>query len=184
ADEDLRAPAEEVCQRGTPLVGLESILLVDPNPRQLLPPPRQLVAAPCELLLRLEQLEPRCEPLSFRYDFRMIHLCFFSFRFCFCESHSVFLSSGSFGSFYKTCSGQMRSGRYWTSHQRRSVPRLLNTQDTLVYFAPFFSDCLVVFSRYAARRSSDPSQNWRYSSTHCAACLSVLASNCISWIRP
>ena len=62
-DEELRAPSEEVCQRGAPLVGLESILLVDPNPRQLLPPPRQLVAAPRQLLLRLEQLEPRCEPL-------------------------------------------------------------------------------------------------------------------------
>ena len=44
-DEDLRA-SEEVCQRGAPLVGLKSILLVDPNPRQLLPLPRQLVAAP------------------------------------------------------------------------------------------------------------------------------------------
>src|SRR5437870_1831108 len=62
-DEELRAPSEEVDQRGAPLVGLESILLVDPNPRQLLPSPRQLVAAPRELLLRLEQLEPRCEPL-------------------------------------------------------------------------------------------------------------------------
>ena len=62
-DEELRAPSEEVCERGAPLVGLESILLVDPDPRQLLPPPRQLVAAPRELLLRLEQLEPRCEPL-------------------------------------------------------------------------------------------------------------------------
>src|SRR5439155_820857 len=41
-DEELRTPSEEVCQRGAPLVGLESILLVDPNPRQLLPPPRQL----------------------------------------------------------------------------------------------------------------------------------------------
>src|SRR5213079_1132140 len=55
--------SEEVCQRDAPLVGLESIFLVDPNPRQLLPPPRQLVAAPRELLLRLEQLEPSCEPL-------------------------------------------------------------------------------------------------------------------------
>jgi len=45
-DEELRAPFEEVCQRGAPLVGLESILLVDPDPRQLLPSPRQLVAAP------------------------------------------------------------------------------------------------------------------------------------------
>src|SRR5205085_7221184 len=62
-DEELRAPAEEVCQRGAPLVGLESILLVDANPRQLLPAPRQLVTLPRELLLRLEQLEPRCEPL-------------------------------------------------------------------------------------------------------------------------
>jgi hypothetical protein len=58
-DEQLRTPSEEVCQRDAPLVGLESILLVDPDPRQLLPLPRQLVAAPRELLLRVEQLEPR-----------------------------------------------------------------------------------------------------------------------------
>src|SRR4029453_4016700 len=43
--------------------GLESIRLVDPHPRQLLPPPRELVAAPRELLLRLEQFDPRCPPL-------------------------------------------------------------------------------------------------------------------------
>src|SRR5207244_1065077 len=61
-DEKLRAASEEVCQRGAPLVGVESIRVVDPNPRQLLPPPRQLVAAPRELLLRLEQLEPGCKP--------------------------------------------------------------------------------------------------------------------------
>src|ERR1700676_4239946 len=59
-DEELRAPFEEVRQRGAPLVGLESILLVDPNPRQLLPLPPQLVAAPRELLLRLAQLGPAC----------------------------------------------------------------------------------------------------------------------------
>jgi hypothetical protein len=62
-DEELRAPAEEVRQRGAALVGLEAIRLVDPHPRQVLPPPRQLVAAPRERLLRLEQIEPRCEPL-------------------------------------------------------------------------------------------------------------------------
>src|SRR5207302_4742887 len=62
-DEELRAPSEEVRQRGAPLVGLESILLVDPHPRQLLPPPRQVVAAPRELLLGLEQIEPGREPL-------------------------------------------------------------------------------------------------------------------------
>src|SRR5258708_3408880 len=62
-NEELRTPSEEICQRGPPLVSLESILLVDPNPRQLLPPPRQLIAAPRELLLILQQLDPRCKPL-------------------------------------------------------------------------------------------------------------------------
>ena len=45
-NEELRAPSGEVGQRGVPLVGLESILLVDPDPRQLLALPCQLVAAP------------------------------------------------------------------------------------------------------------------------------------------
>ena len=49
-DEELRAPSEEVRQRGAPLVGLEAILLGDPNPRQLSPSPSQLVAAPGEFL--------------------------------------------------------------------------------------------------------------------------------------
>jgi len=62
-DEELRAPAEEIRQRGIPLVGVESIGLVDPHPRQILPPPRQLVAAPGVLLLRLEQIETRVQPL-------------------------------------------------------------------------------------------------------------------------
>src|SRR5207247_3762115 len=62
-DDELRAPSEEVGQRGVALVGLESVFLVDPHPRQLLPPARQLVAAPRELLLRREQLEPRGQPL-------------------------------------------------------------------------------------------------------------------------
>ncbi len=62
-DEELRAPSEEVCQRGAPFIDLESVLLVDPDPRQVLTSPRQLVAAPREILLRLEQLEPRCQPL-------------------------------------------------------------------------------------------------------------------------
>src|SRR5262249_60282933 len=50
-------------RRGSSLVGLESIRLVDPAPRHLLSSLRQLVAAPRERLLRLEQLEPRREPL-------------------------------------------------------------------------------------------------------------------------
>src|SRR2546425_740437 len=59
-DEELRAPSEEVCQRGAPLVGLESVLLVDPDPGQLLPSPRQLVAAPRKFFLRLQQIEACC----------------------------------------------------------------------------------------------------------------------------
>jgi hypothetical protein len=51
--EELRASSEEVCQGGATLVSLESILLVDTNPRQFLPPPGKVVAAPRELLLRL-----------------------------------------------------------------------------------------------------------------------------------
>jgi hypothetical protein len=46
-DEELRTPSEEVRQRGVPFIGLESVLLVDPDSRQLLTSPRQLVAAPC-----------------------------------------------------------------------------------------------------------------------------------------
>src|SRR5215831_16047278 len=67
-DEKLRAPSKEVRQRGAPLVGIEAILLVDPNPRKLLSPPCQLVAAPRQLLLCLEQFEPRLEPLFARSD--------------------------------------------------------------------------------------------------------------------
>src|SRR5262249_18019827 len=63
ADEELRTPSEEVRQRGAPLLGVESIHLVDPHPRQRLPPPRQLVAPPRQLLLGFEQLEPRAKPL-------------------------------------------------------------------------------------------------------------------------
>jgi hypothetical protein len=32
-DEELRAPSEEIRQRGAPLVSLESVRLVDPHPR-------------------------------------------------------------------------------------------------------------------------------------------------------
>jgi hypothetical protein len=60
---ELRASPEEVRQRRAPRVGVEAILLVDPDPRQLLPPPRQLVALPRVRLLRFQQLEPRREPL-------------------------------------------------------------------------------------------------------------------------
>src|SRR5262249_35460871 len=62
-DEELRAAAEEIRQRGVAFVGLESILLVDPNPWQFLTPLRQLVPPSRQLLLRLKQVDARCEPL-------------------------------------------------------------------------------------------------------------------------
>jgi hypothetical protein len=66
-DEELRASAKEVPWCGASLVGLESIVLVDPNPRQLLPSSRQLVAAPHEFLFSLQQLEPCREPTPTLY---------------------------------------------------------------------------------------------------------------------
>jgi hypothetical protein len=59
---------EEFRQRGAPFIGLEAVLLVDPDPRQLLTSPRQLVAAPRQLLLLLQQPEPGCKPLIARND--------------------------------------------------------------------------------------------------------------------
>jgi hypothetical protein len=62
-DQELRAPFEQIRQRSTSIVGLEPVVLVDADPRELLTPPRQLVVAACELLLRRQQLEPLCQPL-------------------------------------------------------------------------------------------------------------------------
>src|SRR5207247_111305 len=74
-DEELRAPPEEVGQRGAALVGIELVLLVDPDPRQLLPAPRQLVAAVRQLFLRLEQLEPGSKPLFTCPRLMLRHRC-------------------------------------------------------------------------------------------------------------
>src|SRR5205823_12551186 len=62
-DEELRASLEEIGQGRRALVGVETVLLVDRDPGQLLPPSRQLVTPPCQLFLGFEQLEPGCQPL-------------------------------------------------------------------------------------------------------------------------
>jgi hypothetical protein len=62
-NEKLRAPLEEIRERGAALVGVESIGLVDSHPRQRLSLPRQFVAASREVFLRIKQLEPRGQPL-------------------------------------------------------------------------------------------------------------------------
>src|SRR4029077_13062741 len=65
-DEKLRATAEKSRQRGAAFIGLEAIRLVDPDPRQLLPPLRQLVAPPRQLLLRREAVASPRQPLFAR----------------------------------------------------------------------------------------------------------------------
>src|SRR5215216_5380584 len=65
-DEELRTSLKEVHERDLSLAGLELILLVDPNPRQLLPAQRKLVAATRQLFLFLQQLDSRGEPLVSR----------------------------------------------------------------------------------------------------------------------
>src|SRR5579862_8753784 len=72
-NEQLRASAEEVRQRGVPFVGLESILLVDPDPRQLLTLARQLVTTPRQLLFFLEEREPSLQPFFTRPHFMLRH---------------------------------------------------------------------------------------------------------------
>src|SRR6185295_13864751 len=73
---ELRAPPEEIGQRGAAFVGLETVCFVDPDPRQLLPPPRQFVAAPREVLLGREQLDPCCKPLFACSGIVSGHRCF------------------------------------------------------------------------------------------------------------
>src|SRR6185503_14158410 len=61
--QELRAPAKQVSQRGLSFLSLESVILVDPHPRQFPSLARQIVAAASVLLLGGEQLDPRSQPL-------------------------------------------------------------------------------------------------------------------------
>src|SRR5215471_2914217 len=60
--EQLQASPEQIGERRLALVGLEDVLLVDPDPGQFPTPQRQFVAAPGQLLLGLEQLQPCGKP--------------------------------------------------------------------------------------------------------------------------
>jgi hypothetical protein len=72
--EELRAPSEQVRQRSVTFVGLEAVVLLDPDPGKLLPLSSQLVAPPGQILLGLEQLEPRRVPLLTRSRRVLRHL--------------------------------------------------------------------------------------------------------------
>ena len=61
-DEQLRAAVEQLAQRLGALVGVEPVVLLNANPRQLAPLPRKLVAQPGVLLLAVEQLLACGEP--------------------------------------------------------------------------------------------------------------------------
>jgi hypothetical protein len=53
-DEELRASSEQIGEGCRAIVSLETVLLINSNPRQPLPPLRQFVATPRQLLLGLE----------------------------------------------------------------------------------------------------------------------------------
>ena len=74
-DEELRASSEQIGKRRHALVGLETVLLVNSNPRQPLPPLRQFVATPRQRLLGLEQLQPGRKPIFTCSDLVVSH-CF------------------------------------------------------------------------------------------------------------
>jgi hypothetical protein len=56
--------SKEIAQRLFSLFGIEDIVLLEQNTRQLLTLLRQDIAAPRELLLGLEQRAPRCQPFN------------------------------------------------------------------------------------------------------------------------
>ena len=67
-DEQLGAAVEEIGERLRAVLGLEPVVLLDRDPRQLAPLPGQLVAAAGELLLLLQQLVALRLPLLLRAD--------------------------------------------------------------------------------------------------------------------
>ena len=122
-----------------------------------------------------EHLLARSLPLLLRHDSEVIHP--FLFLFAFFDFHfgcPAFL-------FVVAAVKLLNTNAALPEVELAAYRTTLATQaGHMGYAAPFFRGCSFVFSKYSARRSSDPSQNLRYSSTHCAACFNGLASNCIS----
>jgi hypothetical protein len=72
-DEQLAAAAEQLRQRARAAVGLEAVLLLDANPRQLAPLPCQLVTQAGVLLLPSEQLLAGGRPILATHDLVIGH---------------------------------------------------------------------------------------------------------------
>src|SRR5438094_8966411 len=74
----LTATIEEIGQRFPAVWSIEHIFLLDADHRELAPRRTKRVALASELLFSRQQILPRDQPLSFRYDFRF-SVCYFHF---------------------------------------------------------------------------------------------------------
>src|SRR5438874_8373466 len=74
----LTATIEEIGQRFPAVWSIEHIFLLDADHRELAPRRTKRVALASELLFSRQQIPPRDQPLSFRYDFRL-SVCYFHF---------------------------------------------------------------------------------------------------------
>src|SRR5205814_8893987 len=86
-DEELRASPEKIREGCFSFIVLESVILVDSNPGQFLPPPSQLLAAPRQFLLGLAQLPLRRQPLITCSGLMLNH----RFLFFHLVGHSLFV---------------------------------------------------------------------------------------------
>src|SRR5438093_2921412 len=74
----LAASLEQIGQRLFSVWSVEEILLLDLDHRQFAPRRTKRVALATELLFSRQQILPRDQPFSFRYDFRF-SVCYFHF---------------------------------------------------------------------------------------------------------
>src|SRR5207248_5090630 len=74
----LAASLEQIGQRLFSVWSVEDILLVDLDHRELAPCRTKRVTLASEFLFPRQQILPRDQPLSFRYDFRLF-VCYFHF---------------------------------------------------------------------------------------------------------
>ena len=92
---------EQIGQRLFSVRSFEGILLLDLDHRELAPRRTKRIALPSELFFSRQQILPRDQPLSFRYDF-CLFICYF---------HFILLRFGLFdvfGRFLKNLHGKRR----------------------------------------------------------------------------
>src|SRR5437764_3057383 len=77
-DDQLTMTLEQIGQRLFSVRSFEGILLLDLDHRELAPRRTKRIALPSELFFSRQQILPRDQPLSFRYDF-CLFICYFHF---------------------------------------------------------------------------------------------------------